>query len=465
VTGFFTVTQENARAEAVVDTTALRCNCQAWRDNGHCVHVDLVGSAARDRIERADRLTPEARTERERLEQEAAVHYAANRLQREADAALASDWMRNEVTAAEARATWREATDVLYSEDRAAFIEDIRTAQEATAAKGSPAIPYMRENALDGLCQRGSGKAFGVEIEYQFPASMSYYDRETAQRQIGQQLYDAGLTYSPDQQNYRASQRRGFRDVHNQPNGEGNWSWEHDGSVDGELVTPGMYDEPETWTKLETAIRILRDNGAVAGTKAGAHVHVGTADFQGSPAAYTELARMVTQHEDAIARLASDPERGEHRNNGYSQPLPPVPPTGFANVGAARAWQNNSAGRYATMNLMNVSGGDGDHPEFRVFDSTLDAGAIQSQIKLAVAMTDAARRNAEAGGTSRGKEPWGAHVRRGTTTTGLQSPEDIAAEGSTICSLLDMLYRRREDKAQAAAVIANTRWTTPSAGH
>lgn len=465
VMGNFTVTQENAREEAVVDVTELRCTCQQWRDTGHCVHIDLVGQAVRDRIERADRLSPEAQEERAQAGREAAIHHAATRLQREADAAQASDWMRDETTAAEARRTWRESAEVLYSEDRAAFIEDIRTAQEAAQRKGAPDIPYMRENALDGLCQRGSGKAFGVEIEYQFPDTMSYPEREAAQRRIGQQLYAAGLTYSPEQQGYRASQRRGFRDVHSQPNGEGNWSWEHDGSVDGELVTPGMYDEPETWQKLELAISILRDNGAVAGTKAGAHVHVGTADFQGSAAAYTELSRLVTQHEDAIARLASDPKRGEHRNNGYSKPLPPVPPTGFSSVTEARTWQNSSAGRYAVMNLANVSGGDGDHPEFRIFDSTLDPGAIQAQIKLAVTMTDAARRNAESGGTSRGKEPWGAHVRRGTTTSGIQSPEDIAAEGSTICSLLDMLYRRRSDKAQAAAVIANTRWTKPVVNH
>ena len=64
------------------------------------------------------------------------------------------------------------------------------------------------------------------------------------------------------------------------------------------------------------------------------------------------------------------------------------------------------------VNFHNCHGGREDHPEFRVFDATLDPGAIQAQIKIAVASTAAAERIAAAGGTSRGQEPWGAHAQR-----------------------------------------------------
>lgn len=445
-----------------VDTTRLRCSCYEFRTNNTCPHVDAMGQLARDRYERPNAQTVAGRRQAQREE---ALREAAGRIERLREAAIATDWMRNPATAAEAAQTWRRDADVLYSEDPNAFRQDLEDALGRAAAKnGEPDIPYMMENALDGLCTRASGKGFGVEIEYEFPPNMTAYEKAEAQQRIGEQLYAAGLTYSDVQQPYRASQRRGVRDTHADANGVGNWSWERDGSVDGELVTPIMYDEPESWSKLETALRILRDNGATAGTRAGAHVHVGTADFNGSPAAYAELSRIVVQHEDVIARLASNPARGTHRNNGYSRPAPSVPPTGFRDVHEVRTWQS-PVGRYSLLNVTNVHGDRSDHPEFRIFDSTLDPGSVQAQIKMAVGMTEAAKRNALAGGTTRDREPWGANYLRNQLVTepnATPSVDDMVESSATTRSFIDMILRRREDKAQIASIFAHTRWTASS---
>lgn len=451
--------------ELVVNARSLRCSCQEYRDFSNCRHVRTTEQAIRDRINRPNAEALAARTQ-ENMDN--AVTAAADYVARQAEQARATDWMRNPETAAEAARTWRRESEVVYSEDNNAYLADLELALTARAAKnGEPDIPYMRENALDGLLTRESGRGFGVEIEYEYPSSMTWEERQAADRRIGQELYAAGLTYDPSKQGYGASKRRGVRDTHS-TNGVGNWSWENDGSVAGELVTPIMYDEPETWDKLAQAVEILRRNGAIAGTSAGSHVHIGTNGQQdGSVAMYTELGRIVTQHEDALVRLASNPVRGTHRNNGYSGPLNPVGPTGFRSVSDIRRWQQDSGGRYAIVNFAGVQGGENDHPEFRLFDSTLDAGAIQTQVKLAAAITSAAERNAAAGGTTRGKEPWGVHVKRNPNAKKgkTRTVQEIAEDTNTVKSLVDMLFRRREDKQQILAVLANTDWSDAPQRH
>lgn len=443
------------------NTANLNCNCAEYRDTGHCAHIDLITSAVRTRLNPAPRvpaarLTPEQRAERLR------------EAQQRAEEAARTDWTRNEATLAEARRTWRTDAEISYMADTAAF-EEVYTRALESRVDNAVTVPYMRENALGGMATRGSGQAFGMEIEYEFPPSMSGSEVRAAQERIGRELHAAGLAGSPHQDGYGASKRRGFRDTHTNPDGSSNWSWERDGSVNGgELVSPGMYDEPETWEKLDKAVEILRRNGAISSKRAGAHVHVGTSMYQGDPAKYAELARLMTQHEDVMFRLAADPNRGTHRNSSYSSPLNDVPTDGFADVGTARRWQG---GRTRVLNYGGVvdplQGGNSqsDHPEFRIFDSSLHAGTMQTQIKLAVAMTHAAARIAGDGGTQRGKEVVGSHAQRqkalGTGRRRLTG-EALAEDTATFRSLLDTLFARKDDKDQVISLFAHTKWLSRS---
>jgi hypothetical protein len=328
------------------------------------------------------------------------------------------------------------------------------------------------------MAQRGSGQAFGMEIEYEFPPSMGSTERAAAQAAIGRELYAANLTYSDRQQGYAASKQRGFRDTQVDENGKGNWSWERDGSVNGgEIVSPGLYDEPETWNNLSKVVEILRTHGAVPSKKAGAHVHVGTGMYNGDAAKYTELARLMTQHEDVIMRLASDPERGTHRGGSYANPMNTVPADGFSDVGRLKNWQG---GRYRVLNFAGVNtpvtttvtDARGrstqvqdstylrDHPEFRIFDSTLDAAAMQAQVKLSVAMTHAAARIAGDAPTQRTKEELGSHARRAKARGSRRrmTSDELKDDTATFRSLLDTLFTREQDKAQMTALFANTKW-------
>jgi len=430
----------------------FRCSCPEWRTNGHCPHIDMVASAIRRRLDPPPRSPRSARTpeERERLLAEQ---------QRRAEQAAATDWTRQEETLAEARRTWRQNSDVIYSEDFAAFETDYNAALAARTANGDgPVIPYMKgDDVLDGMAQRGSGQGFGIELEYEFPNEMGWSEKLEANRRIGEELYAAGLTSSESQQPYGTAKRRGFRDTH-----QGNWSWEHDGSVNGgELVTPVMYDEEDTWNNLEKVVDIMRRNGAVPTRRAGAHIHVGTGAYRGDPTKYTELARLTTQHEDVMFRLAACPERGTHRMTNYTRPNNEVPDGGFAEIRSMHNWQG---GRTTSLNMTSVSGDDKDHVEFRIFDASLDAGTIQSQVKLSLAMVNAASAHAETGGTKRKKEVLGSHAERGKVRGRRRmTSEDLKEDTATTRSLLDTLFRRREDKTQLVAVFANTKWSKKSA--
>lgn len=449
----------NEEGQIAFNVAELTCSCDAFQANNTCAHVNLTVSALRQRlippVRSASRsLTPEERAER------------AAEAQRLAEAAAASDWTRNEATLAEARRTWRSDSEVIYSDDFDSFETTYNAAVERAAAAETPQISYMRDNALGGLAVRGSGQAFGVEIEYDFPSSMGWAERNNANRQIGIELHAAGLAAEPTQQGYGASRRYGFRDTHATRSGVSTWSFERDGSVGGgELVTPAMYDEPETWEKLEKAVEILTRNGAVTSRKAGAHIHVGTASYQGDGAKYTELARLMTQHEDVMLRIAADPNRGTHRNTAYTAPLSDVPVSGFADVSAAKRWQSS---RTKALNLMSVqnTGSDhtGDHVEFRIFDSSLNAGAIQAQIRTAVAMTSAAARIAGEGPTSRGKEIAGSHADRAKARGRRRlTSDDLKDDTATFRSLLDTLFTRKADKDQLIELFAQTKWVKKTA--
>jgi hypothetical protein len=188
--------------------------------------------------------------------------------------------------------------------------------------------------------------------------------------------------------------------------------------------------------------------------------------YQSDPNKYAELARLMTQHEDVMLRLSAEPERGTHRNSSYSAPLYQVPPDGFSSISQARTWQG---GRTRVLNFGGVEDpssavnggptGASDHPEFRIFDSSLNIGVMQAQIKLAVAMTHAAARNADLGGTRRTKEVAGTHAARAKARGRRRmTAEDIAEDSATFRSLIDTLYRRKEDKDQIVALFAQNKW-------
>ena len=468
----------NDEGNIKIDANKLVCNCEDYLTNGTCRHFKRVLDAAYLRAKPAEtkilKLTPAKReasfqSEAERLiaekaeieakfiaDTEAAQRKYAAEVEARRVSLLKENWAKDQVALAEASRTWLTDQELLYSENFDEFKKDYEELSSKNSNIQGVVLPYIKSNALGGYATRESGQGFGVEIEYAFPPGMDDAEKTKSQRAIATELYALNLTRSSSQEGYGDSHRRGYANEHVDANGRGTWSLEKDGTVAGEIVSPTMYDEPETWDKLEQVIEVLTRNGAAVTKKVGGHVHVGTAFYGGDPAKYTELARLFNQHEDVIYRIASDPVRRSHRASRYAEPNGLVPPEGFSDISAVK---DNSVGRTA-LNFANLKGDATDHVEFRVFDGTLNAAAIQAHIKLAVTMTHAANRNSQNGGTSRWKEPQGSHYRKREDLLQENKLEkySLEEETGTLRSFLDTLFSDREDKKQFLSLFSNNEW-------
>ncbi len=147
--------QWDEEGELQINSDRMRCSCREFQQSGRCSHLDVVESAVRDRIIRPN---AQQREDNYQAARQAAVARAAERVREAADRARATDWTLEEETLREAERTWRVDSDVLYSRNAAAFVADVDEALGRAQRTGDVDIPYMTENALDGMATRESGK-------------------------------------------------------------------------------------------------------------------------------------------------------------------------------------------------------------------------------------------------------------------------------------------------------------------
>jgi hypothetical protein len=432
-----------------IDATQIACTCLDYQRTSRCPHIDAYGRAALRRV------NPDLASQRDLADAQAAVQDA-----------LRQDWMTSQRFAADARARWAPDADVRYSDDVAAFDAAAQAGQARLAAGDSP-VPYLSSDATDGMLTRDSGRGFGIEVEFDFP-DLDEEERAEALERVAADLHAAGLTSTAEQQPYHSTSEspEGYSDQH-----AGGWVFEEDATVAGEIISPIMYDEADTWRNIALVCDIVTRHGGQATQNTGGHVHVGTAPYGSDPTNHTELVRLVHQHEDVIYRLAQNPRDpyGEHRPLGYCAPNPEAPMAGYTSIGQARL---DASGHEKGLNFASVRGTRTDNVEFRHWDATLDPGVIQAQVKVSAALTVAAQRIAsEHGTTPRPTEPLGSHRNRRHDLLGASrrqlTPEESAADSATTRSLIDTLFTRTEDKEQVASLYGATRWQrrTPYRGY
>lgn len=394
----------------------------------------LAGGSPAQRRRLAEEVTARLRSCRSR-----GAPAVTRRVQREATGRLAG--FAEASRAAQARAAGQWSPGSAWAQDPALFDRHVTAARERKA-RGEPGVPYMRENALGGLGDREGGRGFGVEIEFDLDPSC---DAQATRAAILRDLRAEGVI-PPDRHpdtwlSRDAPLERGYR----------TWACVDDDTVSGEIVSPVLYDEPEAWEQLEKVCKVLRRHGAVATTRAGCHVHVGCADYDHSVDNHRRLLSDFAAYADPLYRLATDPGRGEHRGVDWCAPNQALPP-GYRSVAEVQAGQSD---RSFGLNFRSVGGNSADHVENRTGDASLDPAVIQTQIKVSVALVAAsfAGRNAGAGET----EPLGSHAAAGD--------EDGASSTIGTRRMLDRLFCREEDKAQAAALFGVTTWARPRRRH
>ncbi|MGW0802610.1 NUDIX domain-containing protein [Nonomuraea sp. NPDC002799] len=409
------------------------------RGNAPGLH-DLAPSAVREARETASQEHARARKEDRRAHPHLPPITGQDPLQVARQERLASLESR-----AEAWQRWPELSEVSFTRDFASFRRTYDQAVER-GLRGEAVLPYLYENVTGSLAARDGGRGFGLEIEYDVAEGAGF---DTLMG-IPRALYEAGLTAGPDVHKYHATKEAGYQT--GEHGGRGLWRLEADSSVVGELVSPILYDEPETWENLRLACEIIRSNGGTASVRTGGHIHVSTHDYDHIVANYISVLNHVSHHTDTLYRLGHNPARESHRGQEWCRPSP-LPSTGYESIGQVRGLH----GRTAALNTFGVEGKPTDHVEFRMWDGSLDPAVIQARVNLSLALVEASFRNATLDALPNGgrHDTLGTHI--GLRPLGSQL--DTTEEGSLSFRLLmDEIFWRAADKEQLTALYAVTRW-------
>ncbi|MFJ8752288.1 amidoligase family protein [Streptomyces sp. NPDC102441] len=350
--------------------------------------------------------------------------------------------------AVQARDRWPAEPEISFVEDFEAFRE-IHDAAWNREVRGEAAVPFLLEDATGGLGSREGGRGFGVEIE--FDTDGDYDDRDEAMRAIGRDLHEAGLARDSRQHGYHSQAMAGYTDA---PNA---WRLEDDCTVAGEIVSPILYDDRQSWQNLATVCEIVQRHGGGASERTGGHVHVGLHDYDHDVANHHRLMQMYGDYEDVLFRLAANRNAPDsaHRGTEWCEPNR-IPATGFRSLPDVQSGARHGM----AVNLTAARGERSDHGEFRLWDGSVDPAVIQTQVNLSLGMVAAAVRGGPA--HSRHNEPMslGRHRQEWGPDQRLSIP-DLEANSLSFRRFTDEIFNRRDQMAQAAALYAVTRWQRP----
>lgn len=364
----------------------LRCSCDIYRSTLECPHLILVSENIATLIQGEQRLS----------NRQDEVFEAAE----EARRAILESYEQSLTAADKARQRWHPVTqsyvdnpqlfEKFYNEALAVkdTIADTKSGIDATAYP----VPYLTENAFGGLGRRG-GRGFGTELEFEFPSTMSPAEMASARKAIGDALYESGLTRS-EHQLPQGETRGDYKSTHSR-----GWAYEEDNTVStgGEIISPIMYDEPETWANLKKVCDIIKDHGGIPTSETGGHVHVGIGDFNHTIANHNRFFQSYEENEDLLFRLSTNPESGEHRSHlskASAVSLKSLAPNHFPSSPYASI--DVLPSERAAIGTHYIIGEVKDHLEFRTFDGSLNPAIIQAQIGVSLYMTEAAMRESQA---------------------------------------------------------------------
>ena len=370
----------------------LKCNCDIYHATTNCHHLVLASESIATLIQGIERLSPR---------QDEVFEAAEN-----ARKAILESYESSLEASDRAKRRWKPVgksyleNPELFQE----FYEEALVAKRALADVGKSKngqeypVPYIKNNAFGGLGKRGA-RGFGTELEFEFPDTMSEEEQKAARATIGKALYTEGLTsvehqlaYGSAREKYKSTHRRG-------------WSFEEDPTIarGGEVVSPIMYDEPETWNNLEKVCDIITRHGGIPTENTGGHVHVGAGDFNHTVANHNRFFESYKENEDLLFRLSTNPEVGTHRSRLVKDTDPisaktnsntkkSISPNQLPSSAYASFDDIMDAKTRAAINTEHLVGESKDHLEFRSFDGSLNPSVIQAQIGISLYMTEAAIR-------------------------------------------------------------------------
>lgn len=309
-------------------------------------------------------------------------------------------------------------------------------------------LPYDSGGDTAKGIDPGQVRSFTVTIEFDFRASMSLPDRRQAIERIGSELHHGGVIESPEP---RDSRSEDHRDEHS-------WLFQTSGALIGaEITSPNSRGDARFWDQLLNVCHMINNFEGKASRRAGCHITVGIDGHEHTTVRHENLLRGIQAYEDLLYRLGQSITRRRHRRPPGSTPAT-KPGRGYQPITGTRHTPTHPMQvHYAHTRLAS-----GDRIRFRLWDSTLNPGAIQTQIKLSVAMIE-----------EFSTRTWTQHTQLGThfarnrgILRGRPGARLHAAEWKRdtlpLRELADLLYPNPADREQLAALFAITRWNPPS---
>lgn len=440
----------------VITLDRIECSCMTFREARTCSHLVTAGQLLRAHLTDHDgtQSAPTDLTD------------------------VLTTYRPTAVVDADVRAIAPDVSTFNYRDDPLRFATDCRIALTRRGDEHG-GVPFLTEaSAIYGY---GENKAFGVEVEYSTDHSTDHGDAdeclpglglgevatsryvaghgwhhgyrqthtnpqgeeasatEVLNAHIGKALQDHGILNDAVIQNYGAAKDSGYS--------QAAWTFETDATVAGEIVSPILSDNPQTWRDLATICTQVTSQGAAA-EGAGCHVHVAAADFATNPAAITNLLRLLLVAEDDLYRMASNPHTSS-RIAQFCRPPQQPPALGFSAV--TEALETSTHASMVNFTDLHPDDPQRSHLEFRLFDASLQPGRIQAQMKLALALTDYAAHHTISPLEPRNRLGAGAHRRK---VLGASGEWFDAVTTAPIRHLIDRLFRRDDDKRQIAALWA-----------
>lgn len=437
-----TVAIRNLDGSLSYDGQGLRCDCPVYRRFNRCRHInDVLTTYTAALVEHQD---GDNRSWTDQLAQ--LPQHSADPPQPPADLSTFS-----------------------YADDPDLFAEHVR---EVINESGS-GVPFYGDDDDEPIAYGyGSGREFGIEIEYSTDtwgdtrddddddgeddekSDGSYWSdwgqdgKSSIPKDVANALYHDGLTSHADIEQYGSIRGYYTREIH------GGWTTEEDSTVNGgEIISPILTHSGPAWDSVQRVCDRIRNCGGTDSHAAGSHVTVGAPDFYDSPSNLNRLTALVYHHQaDLGVMAAGDHGRSNLGRSEYAAHMPEPPPMGYVNASDAH---RQVGGRYRTLNLTHVNdAGSGSwtdpndtRVEFRLWDSTLDPGRIQAQAKISTALVDFAA----AGGHPVDQRR---DYRVSPVPAPYSDPDGFAEATRSVRILIDKLFHRDQDKEQAMALWA-----------
>lgn len=331
-----------------------------------------------------------------------------------------------------------------YLEHPDEFLADYRAASRFTA----DTLPFHRGAVTGGYLSEGPGRGargFGIEVEFDGGAA--------ARDRVAARLRQEGLSNT------------GSVAYYHQPNDFQNWRVEQDSSVSGELVSPILYDNEESWSQVERVCQIVRECGGTATVRTGNHIHIGAQGM--SVDQRRGVFAAVVANQDVIRRVATNPRaRNGHRTNGSNSYSAPFDDNDVSNV---YQQHNNYYSRDYMMNQQRYRMANFTNErtiEFRDPDGSLNAAHIQANVMMAAALMQAGengRWNDLTAATTRTQRVGANSLRQSYLGRVVQNEDErILAENISLMTTLDALFPDREARQRVLNVAAQNHWQPES---